>query len=147
PAKLDGPVLPKCHTRFRYPWQWTGGAATLMSRATDETGYVQPTLDVLMAARGPSTAYHFNHIRSWRVSPDGTVKFAGGGAGNAHSQLSHWRSPPRSPQSSSPSRRRRHHRLRNVPRRRLRCARRICRLGLASDAPRPRMRFVLSIST
>ena len=80
PAKLDGPVLPKCHTRFRYPWQWNGSAATLMSRATDETGYTQPTLDVLMAARGPSTAYHFNHIRAWRVSADGTVKFANGGA-------------------------------------------------------------------
>jgi sulfane dehydrogenase subunit SoxC len=79
-AKLDGPVLPKCHTRFRYAWQWNGSATTLMSRATDETGYSQPTLDALMAARGPSTAYHFNHIRAWRVSADGTVKFANGGA-------------------------------------------------------------------
>ena len=33
-----------------------------------------------MKARGPSTAYHFNHIRAWRVNADGTVKFAGGGA-------------------------------------------------------------------
>ena len=24
-ATLDEPVLPKCHTRFRLPWQWTGG--------------------------------------------------------------------------------------------------------------------------
>ena len=79
-ATLDEPVLPKCHTRFRLPWEWNGGEATLMSRATDETGYVQPTLEVLMAARGPATAYHFNHIRAWRVPPDGAVKFAGGGA-------------------------------------------------------------------
>ena len=55
-ATLDEPVLPKCHTRFRFAWNWAGGEATLMSRATDETGYVQPTLEALMAARGPATA-------------------------------------------------------------------------------------------
>jgi sulfane dehydrogenase subunit SoxC len=79
-ATLDEPVLPKCHTRFRLPWQWTGSEATLMSRATDETGYVQPTYDTLLAARGPQTAYHYNNIRAWRVSAGGSVKFAGGGA-------------------------------------------------------------------
>ena len=78
-ATLDEPVLPKCHTRFRLPWQWTGSEAVLMSRATDETGYVQPTYDALVAVRGPQTAYHYNNIRAWRVAPDGTVKFAGGG--------------------------------------------------------------------
>jgi sulfane dehydrogenase subunit SoxC len=79
-ATLDEPVLPKCHTRFRHPWRWDGTATVLMSRATDETGYVQPTLDVLMAARGPQTQYHFNQIRAWRVAADGTVTFAGAGA-------------------------------------------------------------------
>ena len=77
-ATLDEPVLPKCHTRFRLPWRWTGGEATLMSRATDETGYVQPTTAALLAARGPFTAYHFNNIRPWKVSADGTVRLAGG---------------------------------------------------------------------
>jgi sulfane dehydrogenase subunit SoxC len=80
PATLDDPVLPKCHTRFRYPWNWTGSEAVIMSRATDETGYVQPTLEVLMAARGPATAYHFNNVRAWRVGADGKVTFAGGAA-------------------------------------------------------------------
>ena len=79
-ATLDEPVLPKCHTRFRYPWRWSGEAAVLMSRATDETGYVQPTLDALMKARGPQTQYHFNQIRAWRVAADGVVTFAGAGA-------------------------------------------------------------------
>jgi sulfane dehydrogenase subunit SoxC len=79
-ATLDEPVLSKCHTRFRYPWQWDGKESVLMSRATDETGYVQPTLDVLMTARGPQTQYHFNHIRAWRVAADGAVTFAGAGA-------------------------------------------------------------------
>jgi sulfane dehydrogenase subunit SoxC len=77
-ATLDEPVLPKCHTRFRRPWHWTGGDAVLMSRATDDTGYTQPTRAELMAVRGPNTAYHFNHIRAWRVLGDGTVKFVGG---------------------------------------------------------------------
>jgi len=31
-----------------------------------------------MAVRGPATAYHFNHIRGWKVLADGSVKFAGG---------------------------------------------------------------------
>jgi sulfane dehydrogenase subunit SoxC len=76
-ATLDDPVLPKCHTRFRLPWQWTGREAVLMSRATDETGYLQPTTAALLAARGPSTAYHFNNIRAWKVAADGTVRLSG----------------------------------------------------------------------
>ncbi len=79
-ATLEEPVLPKCHTRFRLAWNWRGGEAVLMSRATDETGYVQPTLDALIEARGPATAYHFNNIRAWRVAADGAVTFAGAGA-------------------------------------------------------------------
>jgi sulfane dehydrogenase subunit SoxC len=77
PATLDEPVLPKCHTRFRFPWEWTGGEAVLMSRATDETGYVQPTTAELLKARGPNTQYHFNNIRPWRVTPDGAIRLVG----------------------------------------------------------------------
>jgi sulfane dehydrogenase subunit SoxC len=71
-------VLRKCHTRFRLPWQWTGRDAVLMSRAADETGYLQPTTDELIAARGPFTSYHYNNIRAWKVSADGTVRLAEG---------------------------------------------------------------------
>ncbi len=74
-AELQTPVLPKCHTRFRYLWNWDGADTTLLSRAVDETGYVQPTLDELRAARGRGTTYHFNHIRAWTVRRDGTVVF------------------------------------------------------------------------
>ena len=42
-AALSGPVLPKAVTRFRAPWRWDGGPAVLQSRATDDTGMVQPT--------------------------------------------------------------------------------------------------------
>jgi sulfane dehydrogenase subunit SoxC len=76
-AELQTPVLPKAHTRFRMMWQWRGDPATLMSRATDESGYVQPTRAVFEAGRGRGTDYHFNHIRAWRVEPDGRVSFAG----------------------------------------------------------------------
>lgn len=74
-AVLEQPVLPKCHTRFSFPWKWDGREAVLMSRATDETGYVQPTLAQLRAARGSGTRYHFNNIRAWRVASDGSVSF------------------------------------------------------------------------
>jgi sulfane dehydrogenase subunit SoxC len=75
PAELQPPVLPKCHTRFYYRWRWDGEDTTLMSRAVDETGYVQPTLEQLRQVRGLGTSYHFNHIRAWRVPRDGTVRF------------------------------------------------------------------------
>jgi sulfane dehydrogenase subunit SoxC len=76
PARLQEPVLPKAHTRFRHLWQWTGGEATIMSRAVDETGYVQPTRDHLLKLRGPGTAtYHMNPITGWVVRADGTVVY------------------------------------------------------------------------
>lgn len=76
-ALLHGPVLPKAYTRFSIPWQWDGRTTTLLSRATDETGYVQPTRERLVAARGPGTDYHLNHIMGWRVESDGRVLFHG----------------------------------------------------------------------
>src|ERR1700736_4416967 len=52
-AALQEPVMSRALTRFRMPWQWDGGPAVLQSRATDETGYLQPTRSDLMARRGP----------------------------------------------------------------------------------------------
>lgn len=77
-ARLEEPVLPKCHTRFHFAWNWTGAETIVMSRATDETGYSQPTRAELLAVRGPGTQYHFNNIRAWRVAADGTVSLATG---------------------------------------------------------------------
>ena len=48
-----------------------------MSRATDETGYVQPTLEVYRKARGAQTYYHHNAIRTWLVAGDGAITFGG----------------------------------------------------------------------
>ncbi|MEZ5293507.1 MAG: sulfite dehydrogenase [Vicinamibacterales bacterium] len=75
-ARLQEPVLPLAHTRFRHLWEWQGGEAVIMSRAVDETGYVQPTRAALLAQRGPGTAtYHMNPITGWVVRADGTVVY------------------------------------------------------------------------
>jgi sulfane dehydrogenase subunit SoxC len=76
PAALQEPVLSRALTRFRMPWRWDGGPAMLQSRATDDTGYVQPTRADLLARRGPTGIYHFNGIMSWSVAPTGELKHA-----------------------------------------------------------------------
>ena len=73
-AELQGPVLAKCHTRFRLPWQWDGQEAILQSRCIDETGYVQPTREALVKVRGTNSLYHYNAIQSWKVERDGRIR-------------------------------------------------------------------------
>jgi sulfane dehydrogenase subunit SoxC len=77
-AALQDPVLPISQTRFRFPWIWDGKPAVLQSRATDETGYAQPTHAQLIAERGPlesgSLFYHMNAVQSWGIAEDGSVK-------------------------------------------------------------------------
>lgn len=73
PARLEGPGSMLAMTRFRIPWRWDGGSATLQSRATDNTGYVQPTRAALFAKRGPWANYHANMITSWSIAPSGDV--------------------------------------------------------------------------
>jgi sulfane dehydrogenase subunit SoxC len=72
-AELQEPVLPICLTRFRFPWTWNGESVVLQSRATDETGYVQPSIAELVAARGVNSTYHNNAIQSWAVAESGEV--------------------------------------------------------------------------
>jgi sulfane dehydrogenase subunit SoxC len=76
-AEITGPSLPAAHARFQYMWKWNGRPAILMSRAVDETGYVQPTLAEFRRVRGSGTDYHFNAIRSWNVAANGAVTFGG----------------------------------------------------------------------
>ncbi len=75
-ATLQEPVLPIALTRFRFPWNWDGKEARLQSRATDETGYVQPTIPELVAVRGVNSTYHMNGIKSWAVAENGEVTSA-----------------------------------------------------------------------
>jgi sulfane dehydrogenase subunit SoxC len=75
-ARLDEPRLRLAFTRFRLPWRWNEEPVTIASRATDETGYVQPTREQLVAARGTNSGYHFNGIKLWKISPNGSVSNA-----------------------------------------------------------------------
>jgi sulfane dehydrogenase subunit SoxC len=72
-ARLEGPVLGKCLTRFNIDWVWDGGPCVLQSRAIDETGYVQPKINALRAVRGTRSIYHNNAIQSWQVAASGEV--------------------------------------------------------------------------
>jgi sulfane dehydrogenase subunit SoxC len=72
-AALDEPVQAQCFTRFRIPWRWDGGYAVLKSRATDDTGYIQPEREVLLEERGRNAYYHYNAIVAWEVDEDGLV--------------------------------------------------------------------------
>ena len=73
-ARLETPVLSKCLTRFNIDWVWDGKPAIIQSRATDDTGYVQPTYRQLRAVRGTRSIYHNNSIQSWLVEESGEVK-------------------------------------------------------------------------
>jgi sulfane dehydrogenase subunit SoxC len=76
-AQLEGQALDKAHVRFVHMWNWNGAEAVLLSRATDDTGYVQPARTDLIRARGIGTLYHYNPIYAWRVMPNGRVFFRG----------------------------------------------------------------------
>jgi sulfane dehydrogenase subunit SoxC len=71
PAALSGPILPKAPVRFRAPWQWNGGPVILQSRATDDTGMVQPTRAAFAEERGLRGQYHYNAIASWGIDDKG----------------------------------------------------------------------------
>lgn len=73
-ARLEGPVMSKCLTRFNIDWVWDGKPAIVQSRAMDETGYVQPSNKQLRAVRGTRSIYHNNSIQSWLVQESGEVK-------------------------------------------------------------------------
>ncbi|MEE9354686.1 MAG: sulfite dehydrogenase [Methylococcaceae bacterium] len=72
-AELQAPILDKCFTRFRIPWQWDGRPAIIKSRATDESGYIQPERPVLIQQKGQYGYFHYNAIVSWSVSSQGEI--------------------------------------------------------------------------
>jgi sulfane dehydrogenase subunit SoxC len=73
-ARLDEPRLKMAFTRFRAPWKWDGQEATLQSRCTDESGYVQPSREALVEVRGLNSQFHNNCITVWKVAADGGVR-------------------------------------------------------------------------
>src|SRR6516165_8285304 len=80
-AKLQGPVLPRAHTRFTFDWAWDGEEAVLVSRSTDELDEVQPSRAELFKNWGfseeeskkPQRSIHSNMQQPWRVAKDGSV--------------------------------------------------------------------------
>ena len=76
-AELQTPILPNALTRFRWSWQWDGRPCSIASRCEDETGYIQPSREALIAARGmsagPDGYNHYNGIKWWQVDAQGTV--------------------------------------------------------------------------
>ena len=82
-AVIQGPVHSKAHTRFTFDWAWNGQEAMLMSRCTDETGDVQPSLAELTQHWGfkmedwhkaeRPRAIHMNAIQPWAVAKDGSI--------------------------------------------------------------------------
>ncbi len=72
-AELQEPVLDRAFTRFRLPWYWNGKQAVIKSRATDETGYVQPERTELVKKRGKHGFFHYNAIINWQIDEDGFV--------------------------------------------------------------------------
>ncbi|HLP69031.1 MAG TPA: sulfite dehydrogenase [Rhizobium sp.] len=73
-ARLTGDVRSKALTRFHLDIDWDGSEMFLQSRATDDTGYVQPTKDELRAIRGLNNVYHNNSIQTWWLRADGEVE-------------------------------------------------------------------------
>lgn len=73
-AQLQGPVLDRAFTRFSLPWQWQGRPATLMSRATDSTGRIQPSRTEWKRRYASHSFNHYNAIQAWQVDVDGRVE-------------------------------------------------------------------------
>ncbi len=84
-AQLHDPIARKAHTRFSSPWTWDGKETILLSRCTDETGTVQPTIvevaklwgtDVDFFKKTEQVVGDFNAIQPWKVNPDGSIQNA-----------------------------------------------------------------------
>ncbi|OOG37893.1 sulfite dehydrogenase [Polaromonas sp. A23] len=74
PARLEGPVLSKCLTRFNADFVWDGQPALFQSRAVDESGHIQPTYGELRKVRASRSIYHSNAIQTWALGENGEVK-------------------------------------------------------------------------
>ena len=49
-------------------------ATVLKSRATDDTGAVQPEREKFIAEHGNNAIFHFHGIQAWSVAANGEVK-------------------------------------------------------------------------
>lgn len=73
-AELKGLVLPKCWTRWSYIHKYKKGEKLLLtSRAMDDAGYIQPTIDQEVSVMGVESVYHRNAVETWEVTKTGEV--------------------------------------------------------------------------
>ncbi|SHO80988.1 Sulfur oxidation molybdopterin C protein [hydrothermal vent metagenome] len=72
-AQLKGLVLPKAWTRFSYIYKYEGKPLILSSRAMDEAGFVQPTVNQEKKIIGVEGVYHRNSICTWEIKANGEV--------------------------------------------------------------------------
>ncbi len=73
-AELKGLVLPKCWTRWSYIHKYKKGEVLyLTSRAMDDAGYIQPTIDEETSVMGVESVYHRNAVETWEVTKTGEV--------------------------------------------------------------------------
>jgi len=73
-AQLKGLILPKSWTRWSYMHTYKKGETLLLtSRAMDDAGYIQPTVDEETGILGVEGVYHRNGVETWEVTAEGKV--------------------------------------------------------------------------
>ena len=73
-AELKGLVLPKSWTRWSYMHKYKKGEKLLLtSRAMDDAGFIQPTVDQETSVMGVESVYHRNAVETWEVTENGEV--------------------------------------------------------------------------
>jgi len=73
-ASLKGLVLPKSWTRWSYMHTFKKGEKLILaSRAMDDAGYIQPTIDEEVSIMGVESVYHRNAVETWEVTATGEV--------------------------------------------------------------------------
>jgi sulfane dehydrogenase subunit SoxC len=73
-VNLKGLILPKCWTRWSYMHTYKKGEKLLLtSRAMDDAGYIQPTIDQETSVMGVESVYHRNAVETWEVTKTGKV--------------------------------------------------------------------------
>lgn len=73
-AELKGLVLPKSWTRWSYMHKYKKGEKLLLtSRAMDDAGFIQPTIDEETSVMGVESVYHRNAVETWEVTENGEV--------------------------------------------------------------------------
>ena len=72
-ARLNAPILYKALARFELDWDWDGVPTRIVSRSTDDKGFVQPSRDEFVARMGVNALFHYNAQQTWAIGGGGEV--------------------------------------------------------------------------